>query len=305
MEFGRVATAELDKMDCSLPAEPAANSQVLSGITNNHPGIYIGAPRLGAKPWLGKIFPSHTKEKDYLSQYVQQFNSIEFNATHYKIFSPQQVAKWTVAAHGKSFRFCPKLLQEISHTGRLTQHGALLDVFLSGITAFQPYLGPVFIQLSDGFTPNRQAELCSFLADLPTDISFFLELRHTDWFTATTTSNSLFAFLREHGIGLVITDTPGRRDVAHMQLTVPKAFVRFVGHDGHATDYSRLDAWVERLHHWINNGIEEVYFFLHMIDDATTPEMANYFVQQLNTRCNLGLQPPNFIPQAPVQTALF
>ena len=30
-------------------------------------------------------------------------------------------------------------------------------------------------------------------------------------------------------MGIVITDTAGRRDCAHMNLTIPKAFIRYVG----------------------------------------------------------------------------
>ncbi len=34
---------------------------------------------------------------------------------------------------------------------------------------------------------------------------------------------------------------------AHMHLTMPKAFVRFVANSMHQTDYTRLDAWIERI----------------------------------------------------------
>lgn len=35
----------------------------------------------------------------------------------------------------------------------------------------------------------------------------------------------------------------GRRDVAHMNITVPKTMIHFVANDLHETDYKRLDDW--------------------------------------------------------------
>ena len=85
MEFGRVAVPELDNIDCSLPAEPLGNATVLPGQPHPAAQIYIGCTRWGSADWAGKIYPPKTKEKDFLQHYVKHFNSIEINATHYKI----------------------------------------------------------------------------------------------------------------------------------------------------------------------------------------------------------------------------
>ena len=63
---------------------------------------------------------------------------------------------------------------------------------------------------------------------MPTDVQFFLEVRHPDWFTKDV-SKELFETLHALNIGAVITDTAGRRDCAHMHLTIPKTFIRYVG----------------------------------------------------------------------------
>ena len=55
----------------------------------------------------------------------------------------------------------------------------------------------------------------------------------------------------------MITDTAGRRDCAHMHLTIPKAFIRYVGNSLHPTDYTRIDVWVERMKYWLDHGMEE------------------------------------------------
>jgi hypothetical protein len=44
-----------------------------------------------------------------------------------------------------------------------------------------------------------------------------------------------------------MSDTYGRRDCVHMELTTPEATIRFAGNNLAPSDYTRLDAWVERL----------------------------------------------------------
>ena len=83
-------------------------------------------------------------------------------------------------------------------------------------------------------------------------------------------------------MGAVITDTAGRRDCAHMQPTIPKAFIRYVGNSLHPSDYSRTDAWVNRMQHWLDKGLQELYFFMHMHDETYSPELTVYLVDQLN-----------------------
>ena len=107
----------------------------------------------------------------------------------------------------------------------------------------------------------------------------------------------MFAFLRDNNWGAVITDTAGRRDCAHMHLTIPKAFIRYVGNSLHPTDYTRTDAWVKRMKYWLDHGLQELYFFMHMHDEATSPELTVYLVDKMNKECGLNLIKPRFISE--------
>jgi hypothetical protein len=110
-----------------------------------------------------------------------------------------------------------------------------------------------------------------------------------------------YARLREMNIGSVITDTAGRRDVLHMNITIPKTFIRFVGNSLHPTDFRRIDQWATRIKKWMDAGIDEVYFFMHMHDEATSPELTVYLVDKLNKECGLNLIKPKFIEDTPVK----
>jgi uncharacterized protein YecE (DUF72 family) len=298
MEFGRVPEPELDHIDFSLPKEPAFNKQVLSGKKIKDPKVYLGCAKWGRTEWVGKIYPPKTKEKDFLEHYVKHYNSIELNATHYKIYGPAGIEKWAAKAAEMDFKFCPKMYQGVTHRGNLTGKDFITTEFLRGIVAFGEHLGPVFVQVSDTFSPKRKDELFSFLKSLPTDLQFFLEVRHPDWFAKKEVMEETVEFLRSINMGFVITDTSGRRDCAHMHLTMPKTFIRYVGNSLHPTDFTRVDEWVERIKYWLGKGMEELYFFMHMHDEATSPELTVYLVDKLNTACGLHLTKPKFIEKA-------
>jgi uncharacterized protein YecE (DUF72 family) len=310
MEFGRVPAEELNKVDFSLPKESAANKKILKGKPAKKPKVYFGCAKWGRVEWVGKIYPPKTKEKDFLQHYVEHYNSIELNATHYKVYGETGIRKWAEKAKGKDFVFCPKMYKGVTHFGSLKGKDFITNEFFRGIVAFEKHLGPIFVQVSDTFSPKRKDELFTYLATLPKDLQFFLEVRHPEWFAVEKEREDMFAFLREHDMGAVITDTAGRRDCAHMELTIPKAFIRYVGNSLHATDYTRTDVWVKRMKYWLDNGLQELYFFMHMHDEATSPELTVYLVDKMNKACGLDLIKPKFIepgslPKPPSQKKLF
>jgi uncharacterized protein YecE (DUF72 family) len=310
MEFGRVPENELNKVDFSLPKEPVFNKKIIKGKPVKKPKVYIGCAKWGRKEWLGKIYPPKTREKDFLKQYVEHYNCIELNATHYKIYGTAGTRKWAENAKGKDFLFCPKMYKGVTHFGNLKTKNFVSNEFLRGVMGFEEHLGPIFVQVSDSFSPKRKEELFTYLASLPTDLQFFLEVRHPDWFALDAEREEMFSFLKDHNIGAVITDTAGRRDCAHMHLTVPKTFIRYVGNSLHKTDYTRINEWVKRIKYWMDNGLKELYFFMHMHDEATSPELTVYLVDALNLGCGLDLMKPKFIdtsllPKKRIQAKLF
>ncbi len=295
MDFGRVPEDELNSIDFSLAAEPMFNKTLLPGKPVKDPKIYIGCAKWGRTEWVGKIYPAKAKEKDFLDYYVQHYNSIELNATHYKVYGEAGIKKWTDKAGSKDFKFCPKMYQGVTHRGSLKGKNFITNEFFRGIVAFEKHLGPIFIQVSETFSPKRKEELFDFLRSLPTDLQFFMEVRHKDWFAKDEIRNELFTTLKAMNMGAIITDTSGRRDCAHMHLTVPKAFIRYVGNSLHPTDYKRVDEWIGRMKLWLANGLQELYFFMHMHDEAFSPELTVYLVDKLNAACGLNLQKPIFI----------
>lgn len=298
MDFGRVPEYELNRIDFRLPPDGAGNKDVLGGRPVKDPKIYIGCPRWGRKEWVGRLYPKGTKESNFLNEYAKHYNTIELNATHYKLYSPADIERWVKKVEGRDFHFCPKVYQGITHLGSLEGKQILTDAFLEEIVAFGDYLGPVFLQVSDKFDPSRRQELFRYLSSLPTDVVFFLEVRHPAWFQPPY-SQELFQFLRQQKIGAVITDTAGRRDCAHTHLTIPTAFIRYVGNNMHPTDYTRIDDWVKRIGQWLDEGLQQLYFFMHMHDDLLAPDMTVYLIEQLNKTHGLNIRMPQLVSKPP------
>src|SRR5690606_30293902 len=98
--------------------------------------------------------------------------------------------------------------------------------------------------------------------------------------------------LEELGMSNIIVDTAGRRDMVHMRLTSPEAFVRYVGAN-HVSDKSRLDDWVKRIAIWQKEGLQKLYFFVHQNIEVESPLLASYFIEQLNEQLGLSLQVPS------------
>ena len=301
MEFGRVLPQEINAIDFTLPGDGEQTTVTLKSLQPiSNPSFYVGCAKWGRKEWIGLIYPEKTKEKDFLGAYVKHFNSIELNAVFYSLPKKDQILKWKAMADAntqKDFLFCPKFSNILSHIKRLNNAAVETDLYLKAITTFGERLGPCFLQLSDNFGPNNLPILEAYLKNLPADFKVFVEVRNQDWFKDATVRKQLFQMLAKLGKGAAITDASGRRDSIHMELTTPEAFIRFVGNGGAFldSDKARVDEWTTRIKYWLDRGLEKVYFFLHQHDEADTPLIADYTIEQFNKKLGSNLSRINFI----------
>jgi len=307
MEFGKIKDLNmLDQMDFSLARDPAYTQNSLSkSPLVSKPEIYVGCPVWVNKNWVGRIYPIKTKEKDYLSFYTQQFNTLELNVTHYQIPEERTVERWKKMAEPNFFHFCPKFPQQISHEQILkSEFRTDTQIFCQSISLLDEKLGISFLQLPPYFEPKYLPLLQKFLDFTCRKLSLALELRHPGWFKSYHLEK-LAQILTDRDITLTITDVAGRRDVLHLYLTTPVLFLRFVGNQLHKSDYIRIDQWVDKIEEWIKLGLQKVYFFAHECNNDFAPDLANYFIQQMNKRLDLGLKEVSFYNQDIIQGSLF
>lgn len=280
MEFGKLP--DISKVDFSLPADSVATAETLRKYNKSAQfRFYIGCTGWSMKEWVGSYYPAGTKPEGFLRAYGKQFNTIELNTTHYRIPSPEQIQNWKKDTPD-DFRFCPKIPQILSHSRDLGLSNPQLLNFCEVTAQLEDKLGACFLQLPPHFGLAQASVLERFVERWPKELPLNVEMRQESWFAGPTNERvRAFDSLAKGGIGTVLTDVAGRRDVLHMQLTSPIAMVRFVGNALHPTDYSRIQDWVTRLREWHAQGLQEVYFFTHEPDNLLAPELAAYLHQAL------------------------
>lgn len=286
MKFGSVDHPE--DIDFTLPKDHLDTKRVLNAVKDDsEPEVYVGCAKWN-KADLKGFYPRGTK--DELEYYSKQFNAIELNATFYRIFPPEQFAKWYDKTPG-NFKFFPKLNQEISHWKRLNDDVVpVVENYLYSAVNLKEKLGCLFLQMHNNFAPKDFNRVVNFVESWPKEIPLAIEFRHTNWYNDATVAEELYELLEKNNITNVIVDTAGRRDLMHMRLTNATAFVRYVGAN-HQSDYTRLDDWVERLVEWKAQGIKEINFFVHQNIEKASPLLSAHFIEKLNPAlgCNLAI----------------
>lgn len=286
MNFGSVPHPGL--IDFTLPKDHADTARVLGRTEREEIAeVYIGASQWSRQVLKG-FYPPRTK--DELGYYARQFNAIELNATYYNNYGPGQIAKWT-ARVPDHFRFFPKVYNVISHQKRLVNVETDVEEYCNNVRYFGKHLGMCFLQLHERFGPAHYDQLDEFLQLWHQDIPLAVELRDASWFSGPAAAR-LYDLLEHHDVALVLTDTAGRRDLLHMRLTTPVAFIRSVGAN-HPTDYERLTAWAGRIKAWKEQGLKRLYFFVHQNEEVETPQLAAHFIDELNRALGTRLSKPN------------
>ncbi len=258
MDFGKLES--LEGLNFSMPIDDLNNTRVLQKfLSHKTPKVFIGCTGWSMREWCGGIYPKKIVTANFPKYYGAQFNTIEFNTTHYRTPEISDCERWYDEVP-EDFRFCPKMLQQVSHAENLNAVMGLANHFYENLSFLKEKLGPIFIQFPPNFTPRSINTLESILKQTPKHIRLAIEVRHPTWFLETN-FNALKQLLENYNCSFVITDVSGRRDVLHSSLTNNCVLIRFVGNNLHPTDYQRVDAWCERIQEWLILGLEEVYFF--------------------------------------------
>jgi uncharacterized protein YecE (DUF72 family) len=246
----------------------------------------MGDVRIGCSGWNydhwrnGVFYPPRLAPREWLRFYARHFDTVEVNATFYRLPRCEVVANW-VSGSPAGFLFAVKMSRYITHIKRLLDLGSGVRTFYDRIEPLvrSPKLGPVLWQLPPTFRRDDE-RLAYALARLPPGRHCF-EFRHESWFVP-----DVAALLREHEVALVIGDDPRRRFQTH-ELTTDWTFVRFHGSSrgarGNYSD-SELDEWAERIDGWRERADVYAYF---------NNDWEGFAVRNaLSLRDRLGLAPP-------------
>jgi uncharacterized protein YecE (DUF72 family) len=285
MKFGKVD--DPSQLDFSIPPDHPDTKKVLSKSRAKDMKVYVGCAKWNSKDLKG-FYPKGVK--DELAYYASQFNCVELNATFYKRYWEKQYTAWRERVPDE-FRYFPKFNQSITHFSRLKDVDEKVEQFMENVTFLKEKLGMLFLQMHNNFGAKDFDRVQAFVDKWTYDTPLAMEFRKEEWFADPSVSAQLYNLLESQGITNVLVDTAGRRDMMHMRLTTPTAFVRWVGAN-HESDFPSLDEWIARIAAWKKAGLQNLYFFVHQNVEVESPLLSAYFIERLNKKIGTDLHIP-------------
>jgi len=228
-------------------------------MPSRRPGrVHIGCSGWNYAHWRnGVLYPPHLAVRDWLGFYAARFDTVEVNASFYRLPRRDAVARWADATPTE-FVFSVKVSRYITHVKRLRETGKHIALLLDRIEPLleTPKLGPLLWQLPGQFRRDDE-RLAAALDEFPPGLRHAIEFRHESWF-----ADDVMSLLRAHGVALVIADGPKVRGFQRHELTAGIAYVRLhAGARGRRGNYSQteLREWADRIMGWSAHGDVFVY----------------------------------------------
>ncbi len=147
--------------------------------------LYLGTAGWSYADWVGTFYPPGTASSAYLAEYARHLRVVEVDSTFYGIPRPDTVLRWAKATP-EGFLFCPKMVRTVTHDKSLIDAEPETEAFLETLGLLGPRLGPVVLQFDYTFGPDRAEDLSRYLATLPSEVRFAVEIRNRGWLQPET-----------------------------------------------------------------------------------------------------------------------
>lgn len=228
--------------------------------------LFVGTSGWVYKGWAGTFYPEDLAARDHLAFYASNFNTVEINASFYRLPPESMVCGWRERAP-KGFIFALKGSRFITHMKKLKVERASIDIFFERAALLKEHLGPILWQLPPNlqFDPDR---LDAFLSMLPKRFRYAVEFRHPSWINEQT-----FDLLRKHRAAHVHLSS--RAMPMDLTITADLVYIRFHGLEGgFAHDYTRneLKPWADHCRDALRDGLQVHAYFNN---DANTRAPGN------------------------------
>ena len=196
------------------------------------PPIHLGSSSFTADGWQGAFYPKNLKSSDRLSFYATRFDTVEIDSTFYGTPSPKTVQNWYDQTP-PNFLFSLKVPNIITHDKLLEDTDADLAEFLDTASILKEKLGPLVFQFPffEKIKLPTQRDFLDllepFLAKLPPDKKFAVEIRNRPWLDAAFAD-----VLRRHNVALVLQDLstmPTPHELKFDPITTDWTYIRWLG----------------------------------------------------------------------------
>jgi uncharacterized protein YecE (DUF72 family) len=215
-----------------------------------------------------------------LEFYSRHFRAVEIDSTFYGVPKRDAVAGWRQRTP-QGFCFTAKFPQIITHQRMLIGSDEVTGHFIKTMRELGEKLGPLLLQFSYQFGPERLDDLARYLDGLPTDLRYVVEIRNRDWY-----DTEIGQMLRARGVALAMHDLyymPRRADI-----TTDFVYIRWLGRRTGLKNFDRtqLDRrdeekwWAERVQSFLDQGLM-VYGYFNNVWAGHAPASARGFLERL------------------------
>lgn len=241
--------------------------------------VHIGCSGWSYRDWRGRFYPEDLPMTRWFEYYASLFETVELNATFYRLPDPATVERWAERAPD-GFTYALKLGQFGSHRMKLRDAESWLPNHLDRVDRLGPSLSPTLIQLPPGWRCNVE-RLDEFLTVAPDDHRWAVEFRDPSWLR-----DAVFEVLRRHGAALCLHDLL----VDHpMVRTADWTYLRFHGPHARTDPYHgpytgrRLGRLATVLDQWRAEGTE-IFAYFNNDMEAMAPIDALWLRARLDER---------------------
>ncbi len=274
---------------------------------------HLGCPIWANKDWVGKLFTTKAKPKQYLRQYAQVFSTVEGSNTFYGLPRPEMIQRWKLDTPD-DFRFSFKFPRTITHDYKLKKMEAEVQQLFKAMEPILPKIGLFFLQLPPSFNKKSIASLEKFIPCLPSNFNYAVEVRHQDFYNEqdADTEKRLNDLLAANQINRALFDTVTLHQIQsrnpevlaaqnkkprmprRLTATGKHPFLRYVGYLQAADNLTALQPIIDQTATWINEG-KTPYLFMHTPGDEYAPHLCRLFHQTLQIQYP-NLELPNMPP---------
>jgi uncharacterized protein YecE (DUF72 family) len=232
--------------------------------------LFIGTSGWSYDGWAGDFYPEEIDKVDMLDYYVDQFKSVEINATFYRLPFDNMVKGWSNKAP-EGFQYSVKAPRQITHYDKLDADRDYLNDFYERIDGLDDHLGPILWQLPPSLEKDMN-RLKSFLEIIDTNLSNAIEFRDETWL-----DDEVYSELESNGVVSVAISSDSMP--ASFQDTGNFIYYRFHGlGEGHNYNYSKkeLDEWADRCAKALDEG-KKAYVYFNNTSSGDAPMNAKVF----------------------------
>ena len=237
--------------------------------------------------WRGVVYAADATPRTWFPRYAEQFDTVEINATFYRLPTASTVEGWAAQAP-LGFCYAVKVGQYGTHRRKLRDPETWLANHLDRIGRLGPALGPSLVQLPPHWRRDV-ARLDAFLDAAPADLRWAVEVRDPSWL-----HDDVYASLAAHGAALCIhdllADHPWERttDWAYLRFHGPRALDQ--PYHGRYTG-RRLWRVADWLGAWLEAG-DDVYAYFNNDGHGAAVRDAVWLRDRLTPRPGGERQPP-------------